>query len=245
MSELQRAHGRSPWDYIQDWDVELVGPEILEEDRRQSVQRAMRMVGGLPYIWQELARPVSEIVYGLLELKQGDRVLLLGEAIEPSLWDQDMQAIVGPEGRVDCVELIHDGRAAVEGRTAGRSGMRGTWRWDYCDDIADETYDCVAVMQATQHADDWTEVAGELLRVMKSRRRVVAAEAVLNGPTFFERINSDVHIRQWYEKAFGDLPRDAIPYWSPEQVLDAFGSRVENPRIFEWRGIEMFWGRKP
>ena len=30
-----------------------------------------------------------------------------------------------------------------------------------------------------------------------------------------------------------------------QQILDAFTGRVEDPQLFEWKGIEMFWGRKP
>jgi len=82
----------------------------------------VRLAGGLPYIWQEPARPISEIVYGLLELKPGDRVLLIGEGIGPAGWDADMRAIVGPAGAVDSVEIIRDGRKAVHARTPGATG---------------------------------------------------------------------------------------------------------------------------
>jgi len=66
-----RTGSGSPWDYIQDWDVELVGPEIRDPLAVGRWARAFALAGGLGYMWNELARPVSEIVYGLLELRPG------------------------------------------------------------------------------------------------------------------------------------------------------------------------------
>lgn len=237
--------GGNPWDYIQDWDVEMMGDEVADPVQRRKWEMATRLAGGLPYIWQELARPISEIAYGLLELRPGDRVLLIGEGAGPAGWVEDMRAIVGDEGVIDVVEIIRDGRRAVHAGDRGRNGQIGSWRWSYADDVPDESYDVVAVLQATQHSDDWAETAGELLRIMKPGRRIVLAEAVLAGENFYARVNSDVHVRQWFDKLFEQLDPRIIPYWSGEQIRSAFGDRVVSPQVMEWRGIEIFWGRKP
>lgn len=81
MTTQGRTGSGSPWDYIQDWDVELVGPEIRDPLAVGRWARAFALAGGLGYMWNELARPVSEIVYGLLELRPGDKVLIIGEAV--------------------------------------------------------------------------------------------------------------------------------------------------------------------
>jgi len=237
--------GGNPFELVQDWDVERMGEQIRDPELRRVWQMAMRLAGGLPYIWQELARPISEIAYGLLELKPGDRVFLIGEGISAAGWECDMRAIVGPTGTVDSVEIIRDGREAVHSKRRGRNGQIGCWRWDYADGIPDESYDVVAVMQATQHCDDWAETAGELLRIMRPGRRIFLAEAVMAGETYFHRVNSDVHIRSWYDKLFEQLDQADIPYWSGTEVKAAFGDRVEDPQLMDWRGIEMFWARKP
>src|ERR1700722_13755375 len=74
----------NPWNYVQDWDVEMVGPDVRDPEAQLRWSRAFCMAGGLPYIWRVLARPISEIVYSLLELREGDRVLVIGEAVEPA-----------------------------------------------------------------------------------------------------------------------------------------------------------------
>lgn len=237
--------GGNPFDYIQDWDIERMGEGVTDPESRRSWEMAMRLAGGLPYIWQQLARPISEIAYGLLELRPGDRVLLIGEGIGPAGWDRDMRDIVGSDGVVDTIEIIREGREAVHSRRVGRNGQFGSWRWDYADGVADGAYDAVAVLQATQHCDDWEETAGELLRVLAPGRRIVLAEAVMAGDTFFSRINSDVHLRQWFDKLFEQIDPSVIPYWSGPEIRQAFGDRVEHPQNLEWRGIELFWGRKP
>lgn len=237
--------GGNPWDYVQDWDVELLGEAVRDPQQRRIWELAVRLAGGLPYIWQELARPITEICYGLLEVRKGDKILLIGEGVEPAGWDRELRELVGPEGRVDVVEIIRDGRKAVHSKKRGRSGMTGCWRWDYADDLDAESYDSVAILQSTQHADDWEETAGDLLRVLKPGRRIVLAEAVLNGPNFHNRVNSDVHFRQWFDKLYEQILPTDIPYYSGEEIREAFGDRVENPQIMEWKGIELFWARKP
>lgn len=236
--------GGDPWGLVQPWDEELFGPEIRNDDVQAKWGQGVAIAGGLPYIWQELARPISEIVYGLLELRVGDRVLLIGEGIGPAGWVEDMRALVGPEGAVDAHEIIRDGRKAILGKVPGRNGQIGCWRWPYADSAADESYDCVAVLQATQHCDDWAEAARDLLRVMKPGRRIVLAESVLAGEHFMARINSDVHLRQWFDKMFARVGPQNIPYYSGAEIREAFGDLVASPQIMEWRGIEMFWGRK-
>lgn len=237
--------GGNPFDHVQDWDVERMGEDMRDPQARRAWEMVMRLAGGLPYIWRELARPISEIAYGLLELRPGDRVLLIGEGIGPAGWEDDIRAIVGPDGVVDVVEIIRDGREAVHSGRVGRNGQTGSWRWDYVDGVPDGAYDAVAILQATQHCDDWAEAAREFLRVLVPGRRIVLAEAVMAGDTFFSRVNSDVHLRQWFDKLFEQLDPSIIPYWSRAQVREAFAPYVVSPQSLEWRGIEMFWARSP
>lgn len=245
MGELERAEGRSPWAYIQDWDVEAMGEQILDAEQRAPWALAFSLGGGLGYIWRELARPVCDIIYALLELRPGDQILIIGEAIKACGWAEDIRAIVGPDGRVDEVEIIREGRAAVRGGSRGRNGMIGNWEWTYTRESPDDAYDCVAVLQATQHCDDWAEMAAEVSRVMKPGRRFVSAEAVYGGTSFRERVNSDVHLRQWHDKMFERIKVDEVSYYSGQDLQTAFADRLVDSRVFEWRGIEMFWDAPP
>jgi hypothetical protein len=236
-----------PWGWVQEWDIDRWGPEILDEQQREHWLGAFRIAGGLAYMWKELAPNISDIVYGLLEARPGDRVLVIGEAVEPCGWISDLQALVGDAGSVDSVEIIEEARTATFRGDRGRNGKYGCWQWDYTKATPEEAYDGVAIMQATQHCDDWKETGAELLRVLKPGRRIVLAEAQLSGPNFTRHANSDVHIRQWVDKLFSSfpIPAEDIPYYSPEELREAFDGSLDGVQTMEWRGIEMFWGRKP
>ena len=201
--------------------------------------------GGTPYIWQVIARPISQIVYGLLEVREGDRILIIGEGIEPAGWERDLKELVGPSGEVVSFEIIREGRETILGGKRGRGGVLGNWQWKYSHDFQDGHFDCVAALQSAQHCDDWEETGRELLRVMRPGRRFVSAEAMLNGPEFHQRIKADVHLQQWWEKMTWNMDPSEIPMYTGEDLKRHFGDAIDDPHAMEWHGIEMFWGRKP
>lgn len=233
-----------PWSYVQEWDVDSIPVDIRDEAQRRAWMRAMFVAGGLPYMWRELAQPLRDVIYGLLELRRGDRVLLIGEGAEPCGWVEDIRRIIGPDGLLDVFEIIRDGRAAVQNRQVGRNGKIGCWRWTYTEGIPDDTYDAVAILQSAQHCDDWREAGAELVRVLRPGRRILSAEMCLEGERFQARVNADVHIKQWYDKMF-PTGRSEISNYSGEELVAMIGPSVVDPRCLEWHGIELFWGRKP
>ncbi len=235
---------RDPWSYIQPWDIDSIPVDITDEQARRGWMRAMFVAGGLPYMWRELARPMSDVIYGLLELRPGDRVLLIGEGVEPCGFGEDIRGRIGSAGLIDDFEIIRDGRAAVQTRKVGRNGKIGCWRWTYTDGVADNSYDAVAVLQSAQHCDDWRETGAELVRVLRPGRRIVSAEMNLEGDRFQSRVSADMHLRQWYDKMF-PTGRSEISNYSSEELLAMIGPSVVDPQCMEWRGIELFWGRKP
>lgn len=243
---------RGPWGYTQPWDVKALGEGILDP-KEQARWARLILLGGLPYIWREVASPLITIIHSLLELKPGDKVLVVGESIEPCGWADDIRALVGEKegadggGEVRTFEILERARQATIDLQKGRNGKVATWRWDYTQDVPDQYFDCVAVLQAVQHADDWRETAIELLRVMKPGRRIVLAEAALFGAPFWARLEADVHLQYWVDKLAWHRALDPkeTSYYSPEELHAAFAGLVRNAENLEWKGIELFWGRKP
>jgi hypothetical protein len=82
---------------------------------------------------------------------------------------------------------------------------------------------------------------------MKPGRRIVLAEAALFGEPFWARRDADVHLQYWVDKMTWFRPLDPreTSYYSPEELHQAFDGKVDEAENLEWRGIELFWARKP
>jgi len=236
---------KSPWDYLQGWDTKLCGQDILDPAEQTRWSRAM-FLGGLPYMWRKI-EVVRQLMYDRLDLRPGDRVLLLGESIVPCGFVDDIRRRIGPTGEVEVIDILEDARQAYFTGQRGAGGQLATWRFNYTDKLPDESFDCVAVLQAIQHTDDWTATGKELLRIMKSGRHILLAEIAFGHPAFMEKVRSDIHIEYLWEKIFSRMgwALEDAPYYSPDDLLKAFNGLVIEPRTFEWRGLELFWGAKP
>ena len=237
---------RGPWGYIQPWDTKALGPSILDVEEQKRWTRVI-LFGGLPYIWRELGAPMNTIVYSLMEVKPGDKVFVIGESLGPCGWVEDLRRLVGPGGEVRAVDILEEARAAYDAKKIGRNGKMACWQWNYTRDIPDASYDVVAVMQAVQHCDDWRETGAELLRIMKPGRRLMLAEVFIFGGPFWARLETDLHLQYWVDKLTHFFPFDIrkTPYYSAEELHDALDGLLEQPEHLEWKGIELFWGRKP
>ncbi len=238
---------KGPWGYTQEWDVKKLGPTINDVEEQKRWTRQI-LIGGLPYIWRELGAAMNTIVYSLLEVKPGDRVLLIGESLGPCGWVEDFKNMVGPTGEVVAIELLEEARDAYDAQIRGRNGKRACWGWNYTREYQDASFDVVVVMQAVQHCDDWQEGGTELLRVLKPGKRIVLAEAYIFGKPFMPRMEADLHLIYWVNKLTAYFPpfdMRETPYYSPEELHTAFDGLLEDTQNIEWKGVELFWGRKP
>jgi SAM-dependent methyltransferase len=232
-----------PWDWMVPEDAARFGDVIRDRAEQKRWSQAV-FLGGLPYMWRKAAVP-RQLIFDRLELTEGDRLLIVGEAVEGCGFGDEARSIVGPDGAVDIVEIMDAARDAYLGGVKGRGGQLATWRFDYANNIPDGQYDCVAVIQAVQHADDWREAGAQFLRIMKPGRRIVLAEITF-GPNLAFAAQMDVHLDYLLTKIFRRIGWQFadFPYYSPEALAAAFAGLVTDPQTFCWKGIEMFWGRK-
>ena len=238
---------KTPWDWAGEDEtlVKLLGPTILDPEQQALWSRGV-FFGNLPYMWRHKAATVRGLMYEKLALRPGDKVLIIGEAVEGCGFEADIRERIGPKGEIRTIDITVEARAAYLQAARGRGGQLATWKWDYTDGIPDGYYDCVAVLQAVTHTDDWRESAGELTRIMKSGRNILLAEICI-GPDFFTKLKLDIHIECWVDKIFSRVgfKLDSFPYYSSKDLLAAFDGIVTGAATFEWKGIELFWGTKP
>jgi SAM-dependent methyltransferase len=233
-----------PWDWLQPHDLARFGPGIRDPEERTRWCNTI-LTGGLPMMWRKTAAPVRDLMYAKMDLQQGDRVLILGESIDSCGFSDDVKARIGPTGQLHAVDVIERARDSVMSGVRGRSGQLGTWAYDYTAKEPDNSYDCIGVLQGVQHCDAWREAATELVRVLKPGRMIMLAEIGF-GPNLRNAMKLDIHLEYYIEK----LTRGAgmsgmeLAYYSPEELRSAFDGLLADATNFEWRGAELFWGRK-
>ena len=166
---------------MQPYDVRRFGDVILDEKEQERWCRAV-LLGGLPFMWRK-AEVARNVIYDRLELRQGHKVLVIGECIEPCGFVDDMRARIGPKGEVRVIDITDEARDNYIAKKRGRNGQLATWQWTYTREFADGAFDCAACLQGVQHTDDWRETGAEMLRVMKPGRTSVLAEIAYSPET--------------------------------------------------------------
>ena len=156
------------------------------------------------------------------------------------------RARIGPKGEVRVIDITDEARDNYIAKKRGRGGQLATWQWTYIREFADGAFDCAACLQGVQHTDDWRETGAEMLRVMKPGRNLVLAE-IAYSPETAMKIGLDMHIEYVFDKLLARVgwKLDEFPYYSPKDLERAFAGLVKYPGSFVWKGIEIFWGRKP
>ncbi|MCT7378134.1 methyltransferase domain-containing protein [Chelativorans salis] len=237
--------GTTPWDLMQAFDAKRFGEDVFDLENQKRWATAI-FVGGLPYMWRK-AYVVLDMIYNLCELEEGSKVFLIGESLESCGFIDDIKRRIGASGELTAIDNQEECRDAMFHNKVGRGGQRGTFKYDYCKDIPDNSYDAVLNLQAIQHADDWTEAGAEFVRILKPGRRLVMAEIILGGPEQIFKIKQDLHLDHLITKIMSRIATrfEDFPYYSPGELKDAFKGMLEDMDEFEWRGLEVFWGRKP
>jgi SAM-dependent methyltransferase len=233
----------NPWNYLQPNDVERFGPVILDPAEQKRWSSAL-FLGGLSYMWQK-STALRDLIFVHLALKPGDRVLLLGEALEGSHFPPDIQSRIG-DGELVSIDIIEEARNAMIQRRFGRNGKLGTWEYTYTHATPDAHYDAVLVMQGIGHSDDWTVTGKELLRVLKPGGPLMLTEIGF-GPQFFAALEMDLHVEYIFRKIVAGRQRELgdAAYYSIAELQAAFAGLLTDTGSFSWRSADLFWGRKP
>ena len=170
-----------PWAWMQPYDVRRFGEVIMDPKEQERWCRAV-LLGGLPFMWRK-AEVARNLIYDRLELREGDKVLVIGECIEPCGFVGDIRNRIGPRGEIKVFDITDEARDNYIAKKVGRGGQLATWAWSYTRDLPDGSFDCAVCLQGVQHTDDWRETGSDMLRVMKRGRNIVLAEIAYSPET--------------------------------------------------------------
>jgi hypothetical protein len=126
---MTRMENEDPWRWMQPYDVRRFGEVILDQAEQERWCRAV-LLGGLPFMWRK-AEVARNLIYDRLELKAGDKVLVIGECIEPCGFIDDMRARIGASGEIKVFDITDEARDNYIAKRKGRGGQLATWQWTY------------------------------------------------------------------------------------------------------------------
>ena len=112
-----------PWDWMQPYDVQRFGEVILDRKEQERWCRAV-LLGGLPFMWRK-AEAARNVIYDRLELRPGDKVLIIGECIAPCGFVDDMKQRIGSNGEVHVIDITDEARDNYIAKKRGRRAT--TW----------------------------------------------------------------------------------------------------------------------
>ncbi|MGB8281978.1 MAG: hypothetical protein WCE74_13685, partial [Pseudolabrys sp.] len=188
---MSNMENEDPWAWMQPYDVRRFGDVIMDRKEQERWCRAV-LLGGLPFMWRK-AEVARNLIYDRLELREGDKVLVIGECIEACGFTDDIRNWIGPGGEIKVFDITDEARDNYITKKRGRGGQVATWAWTYTRDIPERHFDCGVCLQGVQHTDDWRETGAEMLRVMKRGRNIVLAE-IAYSPETRMKIGLDMHI---------------------------------------------------
>jgi hypothetical protein len=232
--------GATPWSAMEPKEKDRFGEDIFDPVTRARWCGAV-VAGGVPFMWTHKARIPRKIALDQLELRPGDRVYVIGEALEAIGIPDEIRGRVGATGEV----VVEDFQETVRDMAFRKEHPK--WQWDYTHGYPDERFDCVLVMQGTSHAGDWAREGGELVRVLKPGRQIVLAE-IAWGTSFYERVAADLHIEYTFEKLFEGMGMPFwghLPAWEISDVRAQLEPLLDDIDVFHWRGVDLLWGCKP
>ena len=228
---------KTPWDYIQDRDRKRLGSIIDDKDEQKRWGTAVFLAGTLPYIW-DMAKDFKKLMYDALNLAKGDKVLIVGEALDTCGFVKEVRNRIGNEGEIVEFEIIEEGRNRLE------AGEVMKWRYQYGARYSDEYFDAIFLPQGIHHAEDWPQAAKDFVRVLKKGKRLVAAEVTLGSPEFLAAINSHVRIGAIFKKIQAAVGIKEWHHVCQTELEKAFASLLNAIHTFAWKGMLLFHGTK-
>jgi len=244
---LAMSEEKSVWEYISEeesnWLKRKLG--VDPHDEKEQFKANLMVVGGmLPLCWSR-AKGFMDLMYYKAELREGDRVLLLGEDLTTSGHVEAVRRRIGEKGELQVADYLLEGLETFESDVIERA----------CAKFGDEYFDAVILAHGFHHAIDKDRAAREMVRVLKKGKRLVIAEMILAST--FVLAEQDVHLQCIFEKAFLSKVFEAIAgrrlsleeakEWigDPERdIPNVFSKYLSDISVYPWMGIVLVVGAK-
>jgi len=189
-------------------------------------------------------------MYGHLQAKPGDRVLVVGEFLEELGFLPELRKKIGETGEIVSFDMMEKSRSGREPqwKTGSNAPVPEKHRWDYpfADPYPDQYFDLVWFPQGVHHATSWDRIAQRFLRALKPGGQILMGECRIPPPEFHLGIEVSGMLRCIVDKIFWgmEMTPEEMPDYSTAELTRAFGDSLTDTYSLEWKGFLLFWGTK-
>jgi SAM-dependent methyltransferase len=246
---LTEKRSQDPWDFLTDAEVSAFGPDLRESNLRKNWGRVIFFGANLKWLWANTPT-ITDLMYNNLRVKQGDRVMVIGEFLEELEFLPELHKRVGSEGEIAAFDIVSKSRAGYTQQWEKGPGVfipeKHQWDYPFADSYPENYFDLLWLPQGVHHAYSWNEIAPRLLRVLKPGGQVLMAECRVPAPEFHSGLQMSGLLRYIVEKIFWamDTTLEEMPDYSPADLARAFGDSVGDIFELDWKGWLLFWAFK-
>ncbi|MGA7390383.1 MAG: hypothetical protein WBW99_20995 [Pseudolabrys sp.] len=236
---MSNMENEDPWAWMQPYDVRRFGEVIMDSKEQERWCRAV-LLGGLPFMWRK-AEVARNLIATASNCAKATRCSSSANASNPAASSTTCAIGSGHVGEIKVFDITDEARDNYIAKRRGRGGQLATWAWTYTRDIPDGNFDCAVCLQGVQHTDRRGAASDE------TRGRNIVLAEIAYSPETRMKIGLDMHIEYVFDNLLSRVGwrLEQFPYYSPQDLASAFKGLVIDPDYFVWKGIEIFWGRKP
>lgn len=246
---LNEKSSESPWDFLVDQEIDVLGSEVKESNLQKKWGRAIFFGSNLRWCWMN-ARSIMHLMYSNLKAKPGNRVLVIGEFLEELEFLPELRKQIGETGEIAAVDMVEKSRSGREQqwKTGPSDAITEKHQWDYpfADKYPDNYFDLIWFPQGVHHAYSWNKIAPRFLRALKPGGQIMMAECRVPSPEFHNGIQMSGMLQCIVDKIFWamDMTLEEMPDYSTAEITRAFGDSLTDTFCLEWKGFLLFWGYK-
>jgi len=240
---------QSPWDFLVDEEIDVLGLETKESNLQKKWGRAIFFGSNLRWCWMN-ARSITHLMYSNLRAKPGHRVLVIGEFLEELGFLPELRKQIGETGEIVAVDMVEKSRSGREQQWKSGSSVPITekhqWDYPFADQYADNYFDLIWFPQGVHHAYSWNQIAPRFLRALKPGGQIMMAECRVPSPEFHHGIQMSGMLKCIVDKIFWamEMTLEEMPDYSAAEITRAFGESLRDTFSLEWKGFLLFWGYK-
>ncbi len=228
---LSEKPSSSPWDFLVDQEIAAFGPEVKEIDLQKKWGRAIFFGSNLRWCWLN-AKSITDLMYGHLQAKPGDRALVVGEFLEEMGFLPELRKKVSETGEIVAFDMMEKSRSGREPqwKTGSTASVPEKHRWDYpfADTYPDQYFDLDLVSSRGSPRHSWDKIAPRLLRALKPGGQILMAECRVPPPEFHLGIDVSGMLQCIVDKIFWgmEMTLEEMPDYSTADLSRAFGDRL-------------------